>query len=192
MGLYSLPASRVLAPGGRVYAFEPAEGSYRYLQRHIAYNGIINIYPYQLVVGDMKKDSVPFYEHVVASSALSGLTQRMKRRTDRYVESPRSQIALDEFCTEHSLAPDVIKIDVEGAELLVLRGAKSTLARHRPMLFLSVHPAHLEAMGQSIDELADLLRELGYETHDADHTPTRSLGSGEYLCVAVAGSKASP
>ncbi len=173
-----------------MYAFEPAEGSYRYLQKHIAYNGITNIYPYQLVVGEMKNDSVPFYEHAVASSALSGLTKRMKRETDRYVERPRSQIALDDFCTEHRLAPDVIKIDVEGAELLVLRGARSTLAQHKPILFLSVHPTHLEAMGQSVEELAGLLRELGYEAHDADDTPTHRLGSGEYVCVAVGGNKA--
>ena len=192
VGLYSLPVSRVLAPGGRVYAFEPAEGSYRYLQRHITYNGVTNICPYQLVVGDMRKDSVPFYEHVVASSALSGLTKRIKRRTDRYVEKPRSQIALDDFCAEHRLAPDVIKIDVEGAELLVLRGAKSTLARHGPMLFLSVHPAHLEAMGQSTEELADLLRDMGYEILDTNRAPTASLGSGEYVCDAVTGSRASP
>lgn len=191
VGLYSLPVSRILAPGGRVYAFEPAEGSYRYLQRHIAYNGITNIYPYQLVVGDTKNDSVLFYEHIVTSSALSGLTKRMKRRTDRYLESSRSQIALDDFCAEHSLAPDVIKIDVEGAELLVLRGAKSTLARHKPTLFLSVHPVHLEAMGHSVEELADLLRDIGYETLDTDGASTASLGSGEYVCVAVSGNRAS-
>lgn len=73
----------------------------------------------------------------------------------------------------------------------MLRGARSTLARHKPMLFLSVHPLHLEAMGHSIEELADLLRDIGYETLHGDSASTASLGSGEYVCVAVSGSRAS-
>ena len=55
IGLYSLPASTSLRPGGRVIAFEPSEGNYRYLLKHIAYNGIDNIQAHQLVVGDVDR-----------------------------------------------------------------------------------------------------------------------------------------
>ena len=79
----------------------------------------------------------------------------------------------------------MIKIDVEGAEILMLRGAKQVLARHRPLLFLSVHPSHLEAMGQSVRELEALLREIGYEPHDTGGGPVNDLSFGEYLCVAT-------
>ena len=63
VGFYSLPVSGVLGPGGRVFAFEPSDSSFRYLQRRIAYNAIENIYRYKVVVGETDEDSVPFYEH---------------------------------------------------------------------------------------------------------------------------------
>ena len=184
IGLYSLPASRALGPGGRVYAFEPSESNYHYLRKHVEYNNLDNVHVFQLVVGDAQKPSVRFYEHAVSSSPLSGLAKRAKRPTDRFVERQRPQTSLDTFCAENAIAPDVVKIDVEGAELLVLRGAEATLARHKPLLFLSVHPSHLEQMGQSTRELDESLRRLGYTVYTADGTPVEELGSGEYMIVA--------
>ena len=185
VGLYALPVSRVLGPGGQVYAFEPSERTYRYLVKHIAYNDIGNIDHRQMVVGETRKAEVLFYEHVVGSSGLSGLTKRTKRPTDRFSETRRPQISLDEFCEENAVTPDVIKIDVEGAELLVLRGAKNTLSQSMPKVFLSVHPAHLEAMGQSTDELLALLADLDYEARSTDDLPVDDLGSGEYVCTPM-------
>ena len=186
IGLYSLPVSRVLGPGGQVIAFEPSDGNYRYLLKHLAYNGIENIRAYQVVVGDTSQSAVRFYEHVDGSSGLGGLTKRAKRPADleSFIETERPQVTLDEFCTQNRLAPDVVKIDVEGAELLVLKGARRTLAKYQPLLFLSIHPAHLKTMGQSTEEVERLLRELGYEARDAADMPVDSLGSGEYMCVA--------
>jgi len=191
IGAYSLPASRILDPGGQVFAFEPSARTYRYLRQHLTYNGIENVHAYQLIVGDQNKDAVRFYEHVDGSSGLGGLTRRAKRSSDlkSFVETERSQISLDEFCIQHQLAPDVVKIDVEGAELLVLTGARRTLDQHRPLLFVSVHPSHLKALGQSTEELAGFLRDVGYEMRDTADTPVDSLGSGEYICEAKSGAR---
>ena len=124
-----------------------------------------------------------FYEHVVASSPLGSIIERRKKPTDRFDETRRRQVSLDRFCADSSVAPDVIKVDTEGSELLVLKGARATLARHRPMIFLSVHPSHLEAMGQSTGELEDLLAELDYEVRSTGDSPVSGLASGEYVCV---------
>ena len=181
IGLYSLPVSEVLKPGGRVYAFEPAESNYHHLLKHIAYNNIDNILAYQTVVGDTTKDSVVFYEHVVSSSPFSGLVR--KKTAASYVGKQRSQVCLDDFCAENGLVPDVIKIDVEGAELLVLRGVQRILTQYEPMIFLSIHPSHLEMLGQSTSELMKLLCELGYEVRATDGIRVDELGSGEHICV---------
>ena len=173
-----------------MFAFEPSKSNYGYLLRHLRYNSIENIDAYQVVVGDVNREGVPFFEHVVGSSPLSGLIPRTKRASDKFIESPRTQISLDDFCVEHDLAPDVMKMDVEGAEMLVLRGAKKTLARYRPLLYLSVHPSQLAALGQSVEELGDFLRELGYEARGSDGKPANELRSGEYVCVATPGGKA--
>ena len=65
-------------------------------------------------------------------------------------------VRLDDYCAEHGLAPAAVKIDVEGAELAVLAGARETLARHRPVVFLSTHgpDVHAASLG--------FLRGLGY------------------------------
>ena len=133
-----------------------------------------------------------FYEHVVASSPLGSIIERKKKLTDRFDETRRRQISLDHFCAESNVAPDVIKVDTEGAELLVLKGARQTLTRYRPMIFLSVHPSHLQAMGQSTGELEDLLAELDYEVRATDDSPVSGLGSGEYMCVPRSAAAAHP
>jgi hypothetical protein len=58
--------------------------------------------------------------------------------------------------------PDFIKIDVEGAELLVLRGAEEILAAARPLLFLEMKEAALAAAGTTKEEIQVLLRQYGY------------------------------
>lgn len=57
----------------------------------------------------------------------------------------------------------LIKIDVEGAELLVLKGAKKFIQEHRPDLFLSAHPPALPRYGHSLKMLEQEIRKLGYE-----------------------------
>lgn len=70
---------------------------------------------------------------------------------------------LDQLCSEQGFAPDLVKLDVEGYELAVLEGAKETISRCRPLLFLELHPDRLAALGGSVMEVAKLLGRLGYE-----------------------------
>jgi FkbM family methyltransferase len=79
----------------------------------------------------------------------------------------------DEVIPRHSLdgllndtipleRPLIIKIDVEGAELVVLRGASKLLLTHRPTLLLSVHPQFLPSFKNTPEDVAQFLREHGY------------------------------
>ncbi len=60
-------------------------------------------------------------------------------------------------------APAILKIDVEGAELGVLRGARETLARAHPLILLEHVPSAAALYGARSEEIWDLLSELGYE-----------------------------
>ncbi len=70
-------------------------------------------------------------------------------------------LSLDEFAKEHGIYPDIMKMDIEGFELDALRNAHEILMR-KPAINISVHPAFLEARGQSSKEVLDLLANYGY------------------------------
>jgi hypothetical protein len=64
-------------------------------------------------------------------------------------------VSIDQFCAEHRLAPRLIKVDVEGAELAALRGARATVAAARGalQLFVEMHPHLWAEAGISPDDL---------------------------------------
>ena len=71
--------------------------------------------------------------------------------------------SLDDFSESNNVWPDILKIDIEGAELDTLRAMPKILKRH-PALDISIHTAFLEKRGQSKEEVLELLRSYGYTT----------------------------
>ena len=76
---------------------------------------------------------------------------------------------------------NIIKIDVEGAEVLVLQGGQEIIKRCHPVIFLSVHPRRLDVLGSSVQELARLVDGLGYQAFEIKGTLARALHFGEYV-----------
>jgi hypothetical protein len=77
-------------------------------------------------------------------------------------------LTLDDFFENRQVRPDVIKIDVEGAEINVLRGMKKIIQEHKPILFIEVHPSKLPIFHSSSEELLAILIERGYEVFEID------------------------
>ncbi len=180
IGLVTLPMSRAVAPGGRVYTFEPASGNLQCLRRHIADNDIRNVEVIDTLVGRTEEDQVPFFEEAGASG-LNGFAVKGDR--SRFTKTSHSQISLDSFCERSNLCPQVIKIDVEGAEYQVLQGAAETMRRCRPRIYLSIHPAHLKLLGSSTDALVALIEAQGYLCREIDGSPVQSFRLDEYLLL---------
>lgn len=146
-GYYTLLAATLAGPEGRVVAFEPEPAIARFLRRHVAINRLRNVRVEEAAVSD--RDGTARFEGGTGSGTghLTGAGAG-----GREVRTVR----LDTLCAASGLAPDAVKMDVEGAEMDALRGARETLARHRPVLFLSTH-------GPGVHRAClALLRELGY------------------------------
>lgn len=80
---------------------------------------------------------------------------------ERFHDTP--QITIDDYCASHSVYPDVLTMDVEGAELEVLKGAAGVLSDRHPLVFASLHPAFIQDMyGQTVDDVHNFMDDLGY------------------------------
>lgn len=74
-------------------------------------------------------------------------------------------IPLDDFFHERGLGSNIIKIDVEGAEMNVLRGSSKILAQCHPTLFLEIHPNLVTKFGASVDDVLTFLRRHRYDIY---------------------------
>lgn len=80
--------------------------------------------------------------------------------------SPAKRDRVDDFVRRSEINPTALTIDVEGAELLVLRGAENTLRTLRPKVWVSVHPEMLERdYGTKASDVLQFMNGLGYEAH---------------------------
>ena len=166
-GYFTLLGSRCVTTTGRVEAFEPVPDNIDVVQRQIALNDLNNVHLRNVALAAETGTAEFVVERVNANSHLGSvqLTHAREDATDRL--SVQTQ-TMDEFVQSHGCAPDVIKIDVEGAEMHVLNGATETLREARPLLLVSTHSASLkeecrallEASGYRVSTLATFEHEL--------------------------------
>lgn len=141
-----------LCPAGAVHAFEPGAASSGHLRRNIAASGLANLRAHRLALSD-RTGELEFAcdpadagaAHVAAGGAGSETVPAT---------------TLDAWVAAAAPARiDLIKIDVEGSEPAVLRGAAGTLARFRPALLVEVNPVTLQRFARtSLDDFFQALR----------------------------------
>jgi FkbM family methyltransferase len=184
VGFVTLPVTRVLAPDGKLFAFEPSATNARLLRRHLALNAVSSVSVIETLVGADDLDGVDFYESSLPDSQNSVVLQReygQLLRARGYSHVVRRQLSLDTFCRHSGLAPEVVKIDVEGAEIDALRGARQLLMQKRPLVILSTHPEKIAFAGQRTDDLFSLLSDVGYEIKDTNGKHVQHLDLDEYI-----------
>lgn len=179
IGLVSLPCASVMASDGKLFAFEPASANRDLLLKHIRVNNFSDMVTVNdCLVGRVSRSSVDFFE----SSEHSGQNSVASvERNISYEKRRRRQTTLDIFCSANNLRPEVIKIDVEGAEIDVLLGALETIRSHRPIIILSVHPRLLQELGHHADDIKDIVNELGYHCLDQDGNIVEEFKFSEYV-----------
>lgn len=136
VGYYTILGSRLVGPQGKVFAFEPVMRNLAYLYRHASINKSRNI----TIIPAACSDTLSL---AAFSPGTNHATGHLARDTESRDSVPVPAITVDEVVQKLGFSPDVIKIDVEGAELSVLRGAQTTLRRTKPQIFLSTHSGPL-------------------------------------------------
>jgi FkbM family methyltransferase len=183
VGAYAVLFGRWSGPGGHVFAFEPDPSAFAGLGVHIALNGLADrITPVQVAVTDGASPRARLA--VSESSGISRLVDSGGAGSDSGVEV--TAISIDDFCRRRGVTPSVIKIDAEGAELQVLRGARATIGRAGPALalFVEMHPAIWRAAGTRAEDLQRECDALGYQAERLDGS-REGLWASEGVCLRL-------
>jgi FkbM family methyltransferase len=171
-GEVSLFAARRLTQG-QVIAFEPIQANYERLQANVRLNGLTNVIAHNCCLGDERGEAALY-----APAAFSpdqeigwneGTSTMYAADQDVAVCGTAEVHRLDDVLESMAATRfDLLKIDVEGAELPVLRGATESIRRYRPIILLEVNSDTFQAAGYSAEDVCALLRGLGYEGFQLD------------------------
>lgn len=160
LGWYSLVLGKH-APGGRIYAFEPVPETVSRLEKNIALNQLNNVEAVCLGLFN-KEDELAF----LFADDVSGATSLKMAGQGRGALPVREILCrtntLDNVCQQGDLVPTLMKVDVEGAELMVMEGALSTL-KHRPIILMELLRKWSLEFGYHPNDVFALLASFGYQ-----------------------------
>ena len=154
-GIFTVAFSKLTGPNGKVLSIEPFDKMVKLIKSNILINSLANIKILTTVVSDKEgSESLDFGGGIVSASIVRNF-------------SKNSKIAIKattiDTITKDFNKINFIKLDIEGAELKALNGAKQTLHNDKPILSIEVD-------SNSFDEINEFLKPFGYEPYIFDHT----------------------
>jgi len=154
IGIFSLYASS-LSPKGKIYSFEPTEGIFGILHKNIVSNGLERrIFAYNLALGDKKRMAEIIINdnyNITANTILD--SDFLKGRESNYNKKESVEMTtIDDFIRENNIQKvDFIKMDTEGYEKQILKGARLTIKKFHPVIACSAY--HLPEDKKEIPKL---------------------------------------
>lgn len=159
IGLMSLVAARAVGPAGQVHSFEPGEKQRRLLLKNIQHNRFNHI----------KVNPIALSDHAGEGIFQSGPTENLgQSKVKDSGEGVRVQLLpLDQYVAQNNIQKiDAIKVDVEGAELRVFKGAAESIKRFKPRFIVYECIDEIaKEFGTSVAEINDFVVSLGYDLY---------------------------
>jgi FkbM family methyltransferase len=182
-GIYTVVAAKLVGASGRVLSFEPGEESFSILQKNIEINQFDNVTALKAGLSD-REGTARFY-HVENAPNSYSLGQES---TENSEFEEIATTTLDRvLATEELDRLDVVKLDVEGAEEMVLRGSQATLEKYRPIVLFEISESATQRLGLDINGAWHFLKQIGYQfftlNNNTDLVPIDSPKLGNTIAI---------
>lgn len=145
----------------QIHAFEPVKSTYEQFLKNISLNQSGLIHAKNIGLAD-QNGTVDFY---VSPSLLAASSLADTFKTDDKIKVKGEIRRLDDYCHENDILPDFIKCDVEGAELLVFKGAEKTLSEARPLVMTELLRKWTKCFNYHPNDVIELFKEQNYSCY---------------------------
>jgi FkbM family methyltransferase len=168
IGYYSILASRLIGPAKRVFSFEPQASMVTQLRRNIALNALSNVEVFPFALADVP-GTVTFHVPPEGLESLGSIyaSGRFEVTKTFEVEAQRLDDVMKKLDNPKI---GLLKMDAEGAELLILRGATELLSSpHKPVLIFEANEKSCKPFGYSVFDTLHFVHGFGYRLRQIDH-----------------------
>lgn len=181
IGAHTLGLARSVGPSGRVFAFEPTDFAFAKLKHNLALNPELEerTHPWQIVLAAEASEQVQ--PEIYASWPLKKDGSVHPKHCGRLEATRGASVdTLDHFAEREGIdRVNLIKMDVDGQELQVLRGGLRVLKEFQPLLVMEISPYVQAEQNNSFSTFVSLLREAGYCLQDATTWKPLPLDAGK-------------
>jgi FkbM family methyltransferase len=159
VGAWSIPAA-ALVDKGKVISFEPDPENQQRLLKNYKLNGLTNFQLMPIAVGDNPGEMELFTAGAYAASPSLRPVNKISTSIKVKIETVDHLISMQEIPP-----PSIVKIDIEGAEMMALKGMSNLLSgNYKPRaLVLELHPLFLPSFHTNLTEIFQFLMEKGYQ-----------------------------
>ena len=174
-GYFTLIGARLVGSRGAVVAFEPVSTNVETLRRHLVWNRVRNATVVAAAVANADGE-VDFIAS--RNSEMGHLANAMSDDAAGGRATRVPSVTIDALVADGRIPPpDVLKLDVEGAELMVLEGSRETLRRYRPRVLVELHTPEMDRLCPRI------LDDLGFRIEPFDTWPGSSTPRGGLIAI---------